>query len=52
MRPPQDSWPRGELHVAGNKHGVGGVFGGVSGVGGGVAVLLVVVTTTVVWCQL
>ena len=32
MRPPQDSWPRGELHVdprhaAGKKHGVGGVFG-------------------------
>ena len=32
MRPPQDSWPRGELHVdprhaAGNKHGVGGVGG-------------------------
>ena len=52
MRPPQDSWPRGELHVAGNKHGVGGVFGGVGGVGGGVAVVLVVVTTTVVWCQL
>ena len=30
MRPPQDSWPRGELHVeprhaAGKKHGVGGV---------------------------